>query len=99
MSGDTGHTPGSAGHVLRVPTEVRHTERGRKRWCFACRKYRAGTYLWHVPSDEWSYYGPHWSYRCDGCGEDRRLGFGWEWLDGVAGPSMYDRAVSGEVER
>ena len=27
----------------------------------------------HVPTDSMSYYGPHWEYRCDGCGDDRRL--------------------------
>lgn len=78
-------------HILRVPIEVRHTERGRVRWCFQCRKCLAGTYALHVPTDPMSYYEPNWSYTCDGCGEDNRLGFGWEWLDGVAGPGEEDR--------
>jgi hypothetical protein len=63
-------------HLHIVPSHVERSERGEVRWCFGCRKHLAGTYDLHVPDDPMSYYEPHVSYRCDGCGEDRRAGFG-----------------------
>ena len=86
-------------HVLRVPTSVTHQEPGRARWCFNCRTRNVGTYSLHVPTDPMSYYGPHWSYTCDNCGEDGRLGFGDGWLDGGPGPSESDRASRAKPER
>lgn len=79
--------------VHRVPTTVEHTESGRVRWCFNCRKHSAGVYSFHVP-DARSYYEPHWSYACDNCGEDARLGFGWGWIDGTPGPDERDRVAA-----
>jgi hypothetical protein len=67
--------------------EVRHEERWEPRWCFGCRKRLAGTLTMLAPSldtlmatEAWGWADPVWMYRCDGCGEDRRLGFGMEWV-------------------
>ncbi len=68
-----------AGHILRTPMIEHSRTRGEPRWCFGCRKRLAGDLVVSVPVDEWSYYGPSLSYRCDGCGEDRRLFPGWVW--------------------
>lgn len=77
----------SIGYICGVPSEVMevvHTERGPERWCFGERKRRAGTSEWRAPSFEWLKQSGAWGwaepverYRCDGCGEDRRWGFGW----------------------
>lgn len=66
-------------HILRVPTEeyARHTEP--ERWCFGCRKRLPGVTILHRPTDPLSYYGPHATYECDGCHQDRRLFPGYEW--------------------
>ena len=70
----------TAGHILRVPTVEYSRHRGEPRWCFGCRKRLAGDHIMRVPFDPMSYYGPHWEYRCDGCGEDRRLFPGYDWV-------------------
>lgn len=61
--------------------ETLATERGPERWCFGERKRRAGT--WELlGTREPSHWEPFWQYRCDGCGEDRRLFPGWsEWSE------------------
>ena len=74
-------------HILRVPTEVRRTVKGSLRWCFRCHKHSTGTFSQHVPTDPMSYYDPHWSYRCDNCRQDGRLGFGRYWINGAPGPT------------
>jgi hypothetical protein len=33
-----------------------------------------------MATEAWGWADPVWMYRCDGCGEDRRLGFGMEWV-------------------
>lgn len=66
-------------HVHQVPTVEFSRSRHPERWCFGCRKRLAGELVVHVPSDPYSYYGPHSEYRCDGCGKDRRLFPGWIW--------------------
>ncbi len=66
-------------HVLRTPMHERKREAEPPRWCFGCRKRLPGTWTFWVPDDPMSYYSPHWAFRCDECGEDRRLGFGMEW--------------------
>lgn len=66
-------------HILRVPTVEHSRKRGESRWCFGCRKRLAGDLVVLMPADPMSYYGPHVAYRCDGCGEDRRLFTGFEW--------------------
>ena len=64
-------------------------ERGPERWCFGERRRAAGTHrlMGHTAEDVLSgrvasgWAEPRWVYACDGCGRDRRLGFGmvWEW--------------------
>ena len=65
------------------------TEPETERWCFGERKRRPGT--WELRA-AWPYgtvplledgspdpvmmWEPAWVYRCDGCGSDRRWGFG-----------------------
>ena len=66
-------------HLLCVPTREIGRTRGQARWCFGCRKRLAGDHVVVAPTDSFSYYGPHSEYRCDGCGQDRRLFPGWEW--------------------
>ncbi|MCU0297293.1 MAG: hypothetical protein MUF33_02095 [Candidatus Nanopelagicales bacterium] len=56
-------------------TKVIAAERVEPRWCFGCRKRLGGT-LSCVAEVEPSYYDPWWQYACDGCGQDRRWGFG-----------------------
>jgi hypothetical protein len=79
-------TPASTLHVCGIATSVVREEREPERWCFGERKRRAGTSLCHAPSFEelertgaWGWAEPYWTYRCDGCGQDRRLfpGSGW----------------------
>ena len=72
------------GFICGIPLEVVKTERGPERWCFGERKRRAGTLTVLAPSFEtlmatgaWGWADPVWRYNCDGCGEDRRWGFGW----------------------
>ena len=57
-----------------------------ERWCFGERKRRTWTWTlragWEkgtVPDESVGYWSPIWSFTCDGCGEDRRAGFGWEY--------------------
>ena len=52
-------------------------------WCFGERKRQPGTWElragWErgtVPDESVGYWEPIWVYRCDGCGDDRRAGFG-----------------------
>jgi len=78
-------------YVCGVPEsamEVVKVERGEERWCFGERKRRAGTYTCRRPSFEylerteaWGWAEPRWTYECDGCGQDRRAGFG-GWYEG-----------------
>jgi hypothetical protein len=60
-------------HILRPrDLQVVGEEREEPRWCFGCRKRLGGT--WQLMAEPPpSYYDPHWSYRCDGCGRDRRF--------------------------
>lgn len=53
-------------------------ERVEPRWCFGCRKRLGG---WEILTGDvgMTYYEPNWHYECDGCGQDRRLGFGMSW--------------------
>lgn len=74
------------GAICGIPTEVVKEERQEPRWCFGCRKRLGGTLTMRRPSFEtlmateaWGWAEPVWTYRCDGCGDDRRLGFGMEW--------------------
>jgi hypothetical protein len=78
------------GAICGVPLEVVKTEREPARWCFGCRKRLEGTWTCSRPSFEtlmrteaWGWAEPVWTYACDGCGEDRRAGFGmvYEWVD------------------
>lgn len=73
--------------VCGIELEVRRTEREEPRWCFGCRKRLGGTHTLRAPSFEtlmateaWGWAEPVWTYECDGCGEDVRLGFGMEWV-------------------
>lgn len=63
------------------------------RWCFGERKRQPGRWELHgawpvgtIPMledgtpDPVMMWEPVWVYRCDGCGEDRALGFGQEWV-------------------
>lgn len=67
--------------------EVIKVERGPERWCFGERKRRAGTLTLRRPmfeylmaTEAWGWAEPVWTYECDGCGKDERLGFGMEWV-------------------
>jgi hypothetical protein len=63
------------GPKMRVVKE----ERQEPIWCFGERRRVGGVHqLWSPVG--MSYYDPHWSYTCDGCGDDRRLGFGRVWM-------------------
>jgi hypothetical protein len=69
---------------------VAEEERAPEQWCFGERKRQAGTLrLMRFRAEDvlsgavgagWA--EPYWVYVCDGCGKDRRLGFGWEWVRG-----------------
>lgn len=60
-------------HINWGPTmHVHKREREQPRWCFGCRKRLGGDHVLWVTDDPMSYYGPHWSYECDGCKQDRR---------------------------
>lgn len=55
-------------------------ERETARWCFGCRRRLEGTWErcagWPygtIPDGSVGYWEPVWSYRCDGCGRDRRV--------------------------
>ncbi len=83
--------PLDVGYICGPPRSAQiilRTEAGPERWCFGERKRRTGRYILHgldrAYVEEMLAYGwaePWWSYECDGCGEDRRAGFGmvWEW--------------------
>ena len=62
------------------PTRVIKEEREEPRWCFHERKRLGGTHRLLSEVGE-SYYDPWWSYACDGCGGDYRLGFGRVWVE------------------
>jgi hypothetical protein len=47
--------------VRRVPWETR--------WCFRCRQVQPHDAVIYAPAEP-SYYGPHASVECHGCGED-----------------------------
>lgn len=53
---------------------VYRTEPAPERWCFGERRRVGGT--WELrgdaPAGEPSWYEPIWTYRCEGCGHDRR---------------------------
>jgi len=75
-----------SGAICGIETEVRKTEREEPRWCFGERKRLGGTWTLRGPSFEtlmateaWGWAEPFWVYACDGCGEDRRAGFGGEY--------------------
>lgn len=72
--------------ICGIPLETVKTEREEPRWCFGCRKRHGGTWTCKAPTLEtlkateaWGWAEPVWVYACDGCGEDRRGGFGWEY--------------------
>lgn len=77
-------------YICGVPEkvmEVVRVERMPERWCFGERKRRAGTltckrpsFEWLQATEAWGWADPIWTYTCDGCGQDRRLGFGMEWV-------------------
>lgn len=57
-------------HICWGPAmeEVRR-EPWETRWCFKCRKVRKHDAVVYAPTEP-SYYGPHVSVECEGCGED-----------------------------
>jgi hypothetical protein len=63
-------------------TYVHSTRKEPERWCFGERKRQTGTWELHVDTDPMSYWEPFWTFKCDGCGQDRMYGFGGyrEWL-------------------
>lgn len=65
--------------------EVILTEPGPERWCFGERKRLTGTHVLMGMTSEavertlaYGWAEPYWTYRCDGCGHDRR------WMNGPA---------------
>jgi hypothetical protein len=74
------------GAICGIPLETVKTVPEPERWCFGERKRRTGVWTVKAPTlatlmetEAWGWADPVWSYRCDGCGEDRRAGFGWEY--------------------
>jgi hypothetical protein len=78
----------SGGFICGTPAdqwEVIKTEVEPERWCFAERKRRTGVWTckrprleWLMETEAWGWAEPVWTYRCDGCGGDRRaFGTGW----------------------
>lgn len=77
----------TAVYICGVPSSVMRTIRVEpepERWCFGERKRQPGKHILRAPDPAWVEetlaYGwsePVWSYKCDGCGQDRRWGFGW----------------------
>lgn len=72
-----------SGAICGIPLEVVATEREEPRWCFGERRRLGGTWTCSRPSFEtlmateaWGWAEPVWTYKCDGCHEDRRAGFG-----------------------
>jgi hypothetical protein len=67
---------------------VAEERREPERWCFKERRRQGGTHrLMRFRAEDvlsgavgagWA--EPYWDYRCDGCNEDHRLGFGWVWV-------------------
>jgi hypothetical protein len=73
--------------ICGIPLEVRKVEPAPERWCFGERRRRTGTWTLRGPSFEtlvrteaWGWAEPVWAYACDGCGDDRRAGFGGEYV-------------------
>lgn len=73
----------SAGAICGIPVETIRTEREEPRWCFGERRRVGGTWKLRGPTFEtvmateaFGWAEPFWEYTCDGCGEDRRAGFG-----------------------
>lgn len=76
----------SVAYVCGVPAdqyEVIRDEPQPERWCFGERKRRTGRIVVKRPTTEylerthaWGWAEPTWTYVCDGCGQDRRFGFG-----------------------
>lgn len=57
-------------HICWGPRMREHKrEEWETRWCFKCRKRLPHDAVLMVPDEE-SYYGPHWSVQCHGCGGD-----------------------------
>lgn len=68
------------GHILHGPTVELRREEEEPRWCFGCRKRLPGTYIlldYAEDSPHYGYYEPVTVYRCYGCDQDQRWGFGW----------------------
>jgi hypothetical protein len=72
MNGAICGVPASAMVTLRTETEP-------ERWCYGERKRRTGVHTliapsfdWLCQTEAWGWAEPHWVYRCDGCGHDRR---------------------------
>lgn len=72
-----------SGAICGVPMHVLKTEGAPERWCFGERKRRTGKFVLRGPTFEevkateaWGWAEPIWTYECDGCGKDERLGFG-----------------------
>lgn len=81
--GEQGEERFVPGAICGPPMHLIKTEAAPERWCFGERKRRTGTWSLMGPDKDWimanEAYGwaePVWRYRCDGCGEDRRFGFG-----------------------
>jgi hypothetical protein len=69
--------------ICGIPLEVVKTERVEPLWCFGERKRIGGAWTLRRPSlrtlmetEAWGWADPVWTYECDGCGQDRMLGFG-----------------------
>lgn len=59
-------------HVCRVDgAEVKVSTRRHRWWCFKCRQHTLHE-RWRFDPVQPSYYGPHWTYKCEGCHEDHR---------------------------
>lgn len=61
----------TSGIIVNWGPEMREAKREpwEVRWCFRCRRRVMQIAVLMVPIEE-SYYGPHWSVECEGCGED-----------------------------
>lgn len=77
---DVVYVCGIPSSAMRVVSVVEEPER----WCFGERQRRAGKTTWSAPTLEyleateaWGWAEPTPRYECDGCGQDRRAGFGY----------------------
>ena len=65
-------------HVCRTDGETKAVAGKRRKqfWCFKCRKRLFHTLMGFYPTPP-SYYGPHWWWQCQKCGEDNTQFPGW----------------------